>query len=78
VPTAFARNRRRALELLAVCPEGCTEAILLAHGITTAQLGSLVRDGLAVERIERVKADKREMQVTRLHITAVGRQALGR
>jgi len=75
---AFARNRRRALELLAVCPEGCSEALLLAHGITTAQLSSLVRDGFAVERVERVKAGKREMLVTRLHITAAGRRALGR
>jgi hypothetical protein len=28
-------ERRRALELLAASPGGCTEAIVLAHGFTT-------------------------------------------
>jgi hypothetical protein len=27
-------DRRRALELLAASPDGCTEALLLAHGFT--------------------------------------------
>ena len=31
-------DRRRALELLASCPEGCTEAILRAHGFTIEQM----------------------------------------
>jgi hypothetical protein len=31
-------DRRRALELLAQCPhEGCTEAVLRAHGFTIEQ-----------------------------------------
>jgi hypothetical protein len=37
------RNRksdhRRALELLASCRDGCTEAIMLAHGFINAQIG---------------------------------------
>jgi hypothetical protein len=28
-------DRRRALELLASCPDGCTEAMMLAHGFTS-------------------------------------------
>ena len=28
-------ERRRALELLAASPDGCSEAIILAHGFTT-------------------------------------------
>jgi len=31
------RRRRRALELLASCADGCTEAILIAHGFTDRQ-----------------------------------------
>jgi hypothetical protein len=31
-------DRRRAFELLASCPEGCTEAILRAHGFTIEQM----------------------------------------
>jgi hypothetical protein len=42
--------RISALELLASCPEGCIEAIMLAHGITTAMLVALVRAGLATAR----------------------------
>jgi hypothetical protein len=41
-------DRRRALELLADCPqEGCTEAVMLANGVTIEQMVELVRAGLA-------------------------------
>jgi len=40
-------TRRRALELLAASSDGCTEAIILAHGFTTDFLVDLVRAGLA-------------------------------
>ena len=35
--------QRRALELLAACRDGCTEAIMLAHGFTVEQMVELVR-----------------------------------
>jgi hypothetical protein len=41
MPTTYSRRRRgskperrRALELLATSPDGCSEAIMLAHGFT--------------------------------------------
>jgi hypothetical protein len=46
-------DRRRALELLAASPDGCTEAIMLAHGFTVAQMVELVRGGLATASAER-------------------------
>jgi hypothetical protein len=46
-------ERRRALELLAASPGGCTEAIVLAHGFTTDFLVDLIRAGLATARTER-------------------------
>jgi hypothetical protein len=50
-------TRRRALELLASCPqEGCSEAVLLAHGFTIEQLVDLVRAGLATATPQRVVA----------------------
>jgi hypothetical protein len=53
-------DRRRALELLASCPkEGCTQAILLAHGFTVEQMVTLVRAGLATARPQRVRAGAR-------------------
>jgi hypothetical protein len=33
-------ERRRALELLAASPDGCTEAFILAHGFTWAGRGA--------------------------------------
>jgi hypothetical protein len=36
-------TRRRALELLASCRDGCTEAIMLAHGIPRRREGAAAR-----------------------------------
>jgi hypothetical protein len=69
-------SRRRALELLASCREGCTEAILLAHGFTVEQIVELVRDGLATATSERIRIGSREIEVARVRITEVGRQVL--
>ena len=69
-------DRRRALELLAASPDGCTEAILAAHGFTVAQMVELVRAGLAAATGERVIAGNRSMEVARVKITAAGRRAL--
>ena len=40
-------DRRRALELLASCRDGCTEAVLAAHGFTIGLTAELMRAGLA-------------------------------
>jgi len=52
-------NRRRALELLASCPEGCTEAIMLAHGFSVEMIIDLICAGLARAHAERVVPDDR-------------------
>jgi len=70
-------ERRRALELLAASPDGCTEAIILAHGFTTDFLVDLIRAGLATAQTERAVVGRRSMQVTRMRITDAGRRALG-
>ena len=36
-------DRRRALELLAASPDGCAEALMIAHGFTVAQMVELGR-----------------------------------
>jgi len=69
-------DRRRALELLASSPDGATEAIMIAHGITVEMMVELVRSGLASATPERVVAGKRAMQITRVRITDAGRRAL--
>jgi hypothetical protein len=69
-------TRRRALELLASCPDGCTEAIMLAHGCTIPQVVELIRAGLASAHTERVVAGGRPIEVTHVRITEAGRRAL--
>lgn len=69
-------NRRRALELLASSPDGRTEAILLAHGTTTALMVELVRSGLATAQTERVVASGLKLEFARVRITEAGRRSL--
>jgi hypothetical protein len=69
-------ERLPALRLLAGSPHGCTEAIMLAHGFTVETLGRLVLDGLATATPGIMYAGKRPIEVTRLRITDIGRQAL--
>jgi hypothetical protein len=59
-PTA---GRRRALELLASCRDGCTEALMLAHGFTVEMLADLVRAGLATGNTDRTIAGGRSIEV---------------
>src|SRR5262245_31826531 len=53
-------ERRRALELLAASPDGCSEAITLAHGFTVDFLVDLIRTGMATRQTERVVAGGRD------------------
>ena len=52
-------DRRRALELLAASSNGCTETLLIAHGITIKQMVVLIHDGLASATAERVVSRRR-------------------
>jgi hypothetical protein len=69
-------DRRRALKLLAVSPDGVTEAVLLANGFPPEMLLELVRARLATATAERVAKGPRKIEVARLRITEAGRQAL--
>jgi len=68
-------DRRRALELLAGSPTGCTEVLLFAHGVTVEMLVELIRAGLATASTERVGGGGRAMEIE-VRITEAGRQAL--
>jgi hypothetical protein len=78
-PSAFKRSseRRRALTMLAnPAANGCTEAMMLAHGFWTEMMVELIRDGLATAQTERMLAGKRAIEVARVRITDAGRRAL--
>ena len=70
-------ERRRALELLAASPDGCTEAIMLAHGFPVPLLVDLCIAGLAIATPERrIVAGGRPVDVVRMKITEAGRKAI--
>ena len=69
-------DRRRALELLAASPDGCTEALMFANGFTAELLIELVRAGLASALAERMVADGKMTEVARMKLSQAGRQAL--
>jgi len=75
---AHSDERRRALKMLADLPEGSTEALLLAHGFTSAVIAGLVDTALATSTTEPILAGGRPVEVTRISITYRGRVALER
>jgi hypothetical protein len=62
--------------LLASCRDGCTEAIMIAHGFTIAQVVELVHAGVATATTECVVAGSRKIEVATVRITDAGRRAL--
>jgi hypothetical protein len=71
-------DRRRALEVLASCRDGCTEALMRAHGFSVAQMIAPVRARLATATAERVVTGSRTIEVARVRITEAGWHALER
>jgi hypothetical protein len=69
-------DRRRALELLASCRDGCTEPMMLAHGFTIEHIVELVRAGLASATAERMIAGNKTMEIVRVRIMEEGRGVL--
>ena len=71
-------THRRALELLAAAPAGCTEALLQAHGISAEVIAVLRRSGWATANTRPMQVGRRTISVTTLWITPAGRVALER
>jgi hypothetical protein len=71
------RDHRRALRLLASCPQDCTEALMLAYGFTVAQMVELVRSALATATPQRIGAGGKVMEVATLRITEAGKALTG-
>ena len=59
-------DRRRALELLAASPDGCTEATDVREWIYGELLVELVRAGLASAHAERMVTDGKMTEVARV------------
>jgi hypothetical protein len=70
---SLSAEQRRALELLAASPRGCTEGRLLADGFTVDMLADLVREGLATAHRETMRVGGRQIRIERYRITDAGR-----
>jgi len=66
---------RRALELLAACPDGCTEAIMLAHGFSIDMMVELINSGLATLQTAWFLDDGYQGERARVRIAEAGRRA---
>jgi hypothetical protein len=71
-------DQLRALRMVAQSHFGCTQSVLLAHGLTHEILTEIVDKGLAkaTPGTVRIGPSQRAIKVTWLTITATGRQAL--
>jgi hypothetical protein len=71
-------EQRRALQLLARSPDGCTEAIMLAHGFESVMRDKLALDGLTKVEVHNTNIAGRRVKVkiAWMQITAAGRKAI--
>jgi hypothetical protein len=65
----------RALLLLARSPNGCTEAMLMAHGFPIEMLEELVTTGLAKASPDEMRIARKRRKVICFQITEAGRKA---
>jgi hypothetical protein len=74
----LSKEKRRALQLLARSPSGCTEALMMAYGFEVAMLGKLVLDGFALATPHDTRAGRQPIWVVWMTITEAGRNAVGK
>ena len=67
--------RRRALQIIAANPDGCTEVMLAALDIPADVLIELVRGGLVIARRETV-VEEDSAEATKVWTTEAGQQVL--
>jgi hypothetical protein len=72
----MSEDERRLLSMLAESPDGCTDALLVAHGFAFDLMARLVRERLATATPERTFAAGNPIEVTKFRITDAGRRAL--
>jgi hypothetical protein len=68
-------EERQLLELIAASEDGCTDVLLLAHGVPIEMIAEMVRAGFAVVQPGRLLAGRQVLN-TKLFITEAGRRAL--
>jgi hypothetical protein len=74
----FSGDHYRTLRLLGSYPNGCSERLMVWHGVAVETMVDLIRAGLATAETIKRLGRGRPMEVARLKITEVGRRALRR
>jgi hypothetical protein len=70
-------EQRRALAVLTGAgPDGTSQALLMSYGFSISMIAGLVNRGLATLRREKVRVSDRPVELAKVRITAVGREAL--
>jgi hypothetical protein len=64
----------RALLLLVRSPNGCSEALMMAHGFPTEMLERFVTTGCAKASPEEMKISRRRRKIICFQITELGRK----
>jgi hypothetical protein len=73
---ALTAEERQALNLLAGSRDGCSQSIMMAHGLPIGVLRQIVRNGVAKEDLEVKDNGTVSIIVKMLRLTADGRLAL--
>jgi hypothetical protein len=76
-PPELTIEQRRALQMVAAAPYGCTEPALRARGFSPSIMFELVAAGYVIAKPRSMRAGGRTFRVTRLVITDAGRRAIG-
>ncbi len=69
-------EQRRALRLLGRHPDGCTEALMLAHGFRLTMLAELAAGRLLRVDTHNAHAGGRQKMIVWMQITTAGRNAI--
>jgi hypothetical protein len=69
-------DRRRALELLASCPDGCPDRLMIERGCSVTLMVDLIQARLATLHTQYMRVGPQLMEIVRLKITAAGLESL--
>ena len=69
-------DEHRLLELLAASDDGCSEALLMAHGFALELIDGVIIVGLATAKAERAFTAGRAIESNQIRITGAGRKVL--
>jgi hypothetical protein len=74
--SSYAERLRHALKQIADAPQGCSVAMLLAHGFESELIAALLESGVAKAEVEAATVGDHRRPIRRLWITEAGTRLL--